>query len=353
MNKPIRCLIASFAAALALSACVNGANPSTAETTARETWDLMDLTDFVLVRTDAGARASERTTVAEAADVLAGYDVIFIGEVHRHPANHLAQMALFRAIGDRAPAVSLSLEQFERDVQDVVDEYMTGKIGEETFRDRARAWDNYPVSYRPLVEYAKQHGLPVIAAEAPTMVVRCVGQEGPEFLARMKPDQRGWAAAMLNLGDGPYKDKYMRFAAGDGSHGEETSKDKPAGPSAAALRSFAAQVTRDDTMAESIHLHLQKNPGRKVVHLNGNFHSESFLGTAERLKMRNPALKIAVVNPIQVKPGTTPAVSTEDAKTGTFVLLIQSAPKSYANMDEMRAAIKKQMEFRGNNRCEL
>lgn len=344
----------SMIAALCLVA-IAGCAPGSREMTpaaVQQTWDLLDLTDFVLLRTDSGARAPEPVTVAAAADVLATYDVIFIGEVHRHPGNHAAQMDLFREIHRRAPKASLSLEQFERDVQSTVDDYMAGKIGEEPFRKQARAWDNYPVSYRPLVEYAKEHGLPVIAAEAPTMVVRCVGQEGPEFLSRMKADQRGWAAAQLNLGDGPYKDKYMRFAAGDGSHGEDSGKSSaaPSGPSPAAMKSFAAQVTRDDTMAESIYLHLEKNPGRKVVHLNGNFHSESFLGTAERLQMRNPKLKIAVVNPIQVK---TPEITADDAKTGTFVLAIRPAPKSYANMDEMRAAIREQMKFRNDNKCEL
>jgi uncharacterized iron-regulated protein len=316
------------------------------------TWDLVDLTDFVLIRTDGGARTPAPMTVAEAADVLKDYDVIFLGEVHRHPGNHRAQMALFRAIHERAANVSLSLEQFERDVQPTLDDFMAGKIGEEPFREKARAWDNYPVSYRPLVEYAKEHRLPVIAAEAPTMVVRCVGLQGPEFLGKMKPDQRGWAAAQLNLGDDPYKDKYMRFAAGDGGHGEGDGKPKTAnaGPSAAALRSFAAQVTRDDTMAESIHLHVQKNPGRKVVHLNGNFHSESFLGTAERVALRNPSLKIAVVNPVQTIKSE---ISADDARTGTFLLAIRPAPKSYANMEEMRAAISAQMRFRGENKCEL
>ena len=333
--------LTGVACALALAACAAAPGPAS---------ELGDLNDYILMRTDGGARAPQRMSVAAAADVLKDYDVVLIGEIHRHPGSHIAEMALFRALHQHNPKTSLSLEQFERDVQPVLDDYMAGKIGEEPLRDKARAWDNYPVSYRPLVEYAKAHGLPVIAAEAPTMVVRCVGQEGPPFLARMKPDQRGWAAAELHLQDGRYKDKFMKFAAGDGGHGEARAD---ADKQAAALRSFAAQVTRDDTMAESIYLHLQKNPGRKVVHLNGSFHSEEFLGTAERLKLRDPRLKIAVVTPVEVeKPGDL-SVSADDAKSGTFVLLLLPQPKSYASMDEMKAAIGKQMQFREKNKCEL
>jgi uncharacterized iron-regulated protein len=327
---------------LALSACAHGAlTPQPA---------LPDLTSYVLMRTDGGARPPQVVTVDQAADVLADYDVIFLGEDHRHPGNHAAQMALYRAIQTRAGAVDLSLEQFERDVQPVVDDYMAGRIGEEALKDKGRAWGNYPVSYRPLVEYARDHRLRVIAAEAPTMVVRCVGQQGPAFLDTMKPETRGWAAAELHLGDGAYKDKYLKFAARDGAHGKETGEK---GPSAAVLRSYAAQVTRDDTMAESIVLHMRAHPGHKVVHLNGTFHSESFLGTAERVKLRDPSLKIAVVSPIQVDDPAKPAISVEDARTGTFVLLLRPVPKSYISDDEMRAAIGKQMSFRKEAKCEL
>ncbi len=317
---------------------------------------LPDLTSFMLMRTDGGAHPTTRVSVTEAAAVLAGYDVIFIGEAHEHPGNHLAEMALFRAIYDRAPRLSLSMEQFERDVQPDVDDYLAGKIGENPFTSKARAWANYTTSYRPLVEFAKDHKLPVIAANAPEKVIRCVGREGEAFFTRMKPEERGWAAAQLNTQDGPYKDKFMGFVGGDEGHGGDGSKDKSAPrkpPSEQQIRSFAAQVTRDDTMAESIALHLQKNPGRKVVQINGSFHSDGFLGTVERLKLRMPNLKIAVVNPDFADDPLHPKVSDKEAKAGTFTLLLRELPDFYANDEEMAAAIKKQIAARDRNKCEL
>ena len=84
-----------------------------------------------------------------------GYDVVFIGELHDHIANHLAEMALLKALQARMPAIALSMEQFERDVQPVVDDYLAGRIGEESLKSKGRAWRNYAEAYRPLVEYAK------------------------------------------------------------------------------------------------------------------------------------------------------------------------------------------------------
>lgn len=330
----------------ALAACGLIGTAFAAETT------LPDLTSYALVRNDTGAQVS----VDEAADILAAYDVVFIGEAHEHPGNHLAEMALLRAVHQRAPNLSLSMEQFERNSQGALDEYLAGKIGEGTFTQRTRARGTYTTSYRPMVKFAKDHKLPVIAGNAPSKVVRCVGMKGAEFLAQMKPKQRGWAAAELNLQDGAYKDKFLGFAGSDSAHGGEIKKDdnaerKP--PSAQALRGFAAQVTRDDTMAESITLHLGKNPDRKVVHINGSFHSEGFLGTVERLQMRMPALRIAVVNPEFTDDKKGLALSDKQAKGGTLTLFIRPLPAFYATDAEMSEAIKRQMEARKKAVCEL
>ncbi|MGE3332559.1 MAG: ChaN family lipoprotein [Rhodospirillaceae bacterium] len=312
-----------------------------------------DLTSSVILRVDGDD--PREIDIARAADALAGFDVVFFGEVHRHAGVHHAQMALFRELYARHPAMTLSMEQFERDQQAVLDEYMAGKIGEVTMAGRIELWSNYGTSYRPLVEFAKDHKLPVIAANAPGMVVRCVGIEGPSFLARMKPEQRPWAARELHLEDGPYKDKFMGFATSDAGHGGDPDAKPGAkrAPSDQALRAFAAQVVRDDTMAESIADHLQKSPGRKVFHTTGYFHSDAFLGTVERLKLRMPNLKIAVITPLENGDEAQPKITSANLKSGTMLLVVRPLPDPYATEEEARAAIKKQMSQRQDNKCEL
>jgi uncharacterized iron-regulated protein len=300
---------------------------------------LTDLTSFALMRND-GATPTI-VSVDEAADALKQFDVIFLGEFHDHPGNHLAEMALFSALHARAPALSLSLEQFERDVQNVLDDYMADRIGEEALKRSGRAWPNYPEAYRPLVEFAKENRLPVIAANAPGSFVRCVGQDGPEALVRATPERRGFAAAELHLDTVPYRDKFIRFLREDPLHGAPASDKSSGEPTPAELRSFAAQATRDDTMAESIFLHLQRNPGRKVVHVTGNFHVEAFLGTAERLALRAPHLKIAVVAPIEVENPRAPALKAGDERAGNFLVLLRTLPKRYANEAEEKADVER------------
>jgi len=304
---------------------------------------LPDLTTFALMRSN----PATFLTVEQTADALKDSDVIFLGEWHDHSGNHLAEMELFRALYQRAPQLALSMEQFERDVQPVVDDYMDGKIGEEALLGRGRAWSNYAESYRPLVEYAKDHHLPVIAANAPASVVRCVGEQGPEFLSHLDAEKRRWAAAELHLADGAYKDKFMRFLAEDGTHGGARTPQSDS-------RAYAAQVVRDDTMAESIFLYVQKNPGHKVVHITGAFHAEAGLGTVERLRARAPNLKIAVVVPAEAENPGNPRVTDADRKQGDFLFVLRGLPKDYVNDAEKKAAEKEQMaNFRTRSQCRL
>lgn len=300
-------------------------------------------------------------SLQQVAGQLSSYDVVFFGEFHGHSGVHLAQMQLFAALQTLNPDMTLSLEQFERDTQQIVDQYLKGEIGEKTLQQDGRGWDNYEQSYRPLFEYAKEHNLPVLAANAPKEAVICVGKKGPEILDEMPMPDRSWVAEELNLFDGPYKDKYLGFMDGSKTHNsnaaEDDSEDSAADKKrmeagrAMAMRSFSAQVLRDDTMAESITRHLQANPGRKVIHLDGNFHSASGLGTVERLKLRMPELRLAVINPVAVTDSQSPSWTEADASSGDFILLVKQTPDMFVNEDREMEYMNKVIRKRMRNKC--
>lgn len=312
---------------------------------------LPDFDSYMIMRV--GGSAPVAVSADEAADALKNYDVIFIGELHDDIANHLAEMALLRALYARTPKLALSMEQFERDVQPVVDDYLAGRIGEETLRDKGRAWKNYAEAYRPLVEFAKDHGLAVIAANAPESVVRCVAQKGVGFLKTLPADKRGWVAKTLHTQDGPYKRKFIAFLSGDAAHGG--SADGVAAR-VRAKRSFAAQVTRDDTMASSIARFLGAHPGTKVVHVTGEFHVAGRLGTIARLKMRRPDLKIALVVPVEAKDPDAPKMTADQAPGADFAILLRPEPQAYVSDQERKAAEKReaaQIRAAMNKTCKL
>ncbi len=291
-------------------------------------------------------------TTASIAQSLAEYDVIFFGEFHGHPGIHLAQMQLLETIQSLRSELTLSMEQFERDTQPYIDDYMAGEIGEQYLRDKARAWDNYPTSYRPLIEYAKQHQLPVLAANAPKQAVICVGRKGLEILDEMPDTDRQHVAADIDVSDSAYRDRYMSFLSHNTSHGAGSGGDASEAMQAMANRSFAAQTVRDETMAESITQHLQRNPNRLVLHLTGHFHSDSFLGTVERLSRRMPELKIAVITPISLNRDQ-PSWKQTDLDTGTVLLLVGQLPDDFVQSDHAMAWSREILHQRMGNECNI
>jgi uncharacterized iron-regulated protein len=308
-----------------------------------------DLYDSAFVLTNEGKTAPWVVSVSELADSLMKYDVVIFGEVHRHTGAHLQELKLLRALYERQPLWVLSLEHFERDVQGVVDDYLAGRVGEHALIDKGRAWDNYPTSYRPLLTYAREHGLPVIAAEAPGWEIACIGQHGPEILDQFTAAERSWMARDIHVPSDEYREKYLKFQSGSALHGGGGSNTPEA--QLKAERSFTAQSARDDTMAESILLAKQRYPDRKILHLTGSFHAEGFLGTVTRLRLRDPKLKIAVIDPLEVANPHAPAFAADQLGDGTALLLLHPSPADFAEGEDQSEFIRGIMAKRRSSAC--
>ena len=309
---------------------------------------LDDLYDsvFVLKQSD---QTGKVVKIEELAKALSEYDVIFYGEFHRHPGVHLQEQKFLSALYAINPNLMVSLEQFETDTQGVVDDYLNGKVGEVTLKDKGRAWDNYDTSYRPLMLFAKQHKLPVIAAEAPTWAISCIGQKGLEILDKFTPEDRQLVAKDIHVTEGAYKDKYYNFLGGGSGHGESNAGSEAA--KLKAYRSFSAQIARDDTMAQSIYDALNKYKNRKIIHYNGNFHSASFLGTVERLKLRSPNLRIAVINPIEATNIDNVSYSNEEIKNQTAIQIVYPLPESFVKGEDSSEWVANLMAKRKSSQC--
>ena len=214
------------------------------------------------------AKTGTPLTVQELARQLADTDIVVIGEYHGHHASHLLQARLQQALYRQNPAQILSMEQFNLDHQAAVDAYLAGTTGETEMLEDANAWDNYKASYRPLVEFARQHQLPVIAANAPADTVRCVGREGKAYLDRLPEAQRSALPQQAFLDTPEYRDKFIDAISG--SHGTEQAE-----LSGRMLNTYQAQLLRDNTMAHRMVEALRNRPGHQLVHTSGTFHSES------------------------------------------------------------------------------
>ena len=142
-------------------------------------------------------------------DILMDYSVIFIGEEHESRISHDAELTILKGLAERDSNLVLALEMFERDVQDILDAYLKGKISEKKFLKQSRPWPNYPKDYRPLIEFAKKKGMPVIAANIPRRAAAAVSMAN-----KISPDVMGedriYLPKTVHLKS---KEYYKRFAS--------------------------------------------------------------------------------------------------------------------------------------------
>jgi uncharacterized iron-regulated protein len=267
-------------------------------------------------------------TTAEIVAALAAADVLFVGETHDDAVAHQLEAELLRraherygaAAGGTRRAVALSLEMFETDVQVVLDEYLKGLISERHFLLSSRPWKNYETDYRPLVEYARAQGLPVVAANAPARYVNRVSANGPDSLAALSPAARGWLPPLpFAPASDAYAAKFRRFMSGEAARAQHAAPapSQPAQPTGTQPPdavppanphgsphgargggpSFIldAQNLRDASMAYRVAEFLDRNRGGLVVHVNGTFHSEGRLGVPEQLALYRPRARAVVV----------------------------------------------------------
>ncbi|MDX1817771.1 MAG: ChaN family lipoprotein [Marinobacter sp.] len=272
-------------------------------------------------------------TVTTLAERLANMDVVVVGEYHGHHAAHLLEARLQQALYRQHPNQVLTMEQFNVDHQRDLDRYLNDQSGESEMIEDAAAWDNYRASYRPLVEFARQHDIPVVAANAPATIVRCVGRQGPGYLDSLPSAQRQTLPTDPFLDTPDYLDKFVEAIGG--SHGTEK-----ASLSDRMMNTYRAQLLRDNTMAASILGALRSHPGAQILHTTGTFHSEDRLGTVALLHQRAPSLDIAVITPVFWPPGSETPPIAEHRNAGDYLYFIQPLPEEYKDPEREREAMR-------------
>jgi uncharacterized iron-regulated protein len=91
---------------------------------------------------------------------------VILGETHDNPEHHRLQLAVLEALGARGERRILAMEQFDGQYQAALDAARAAGADAEKLADAGhfdrRGW-NWPL-YRPLVQFALEHGWPIVAA---------------------------------------------------------------------------------------------------------------------------------------------------------------------------------------------
>ena len=331
VNSMIRkiALVSCLAVFTSLTGCVFSSGGDLAATSSDR--NLPTAYDYQLLN-----HSGQAQTLSQMISKLEKVDVVFIGEYHGNQASHLLEMRVLASLHRRNLAGNrqtiLSMEMFNRDQQAILNDYIAGNIGEKYLIDEAPAWKNYQGSYRPLVEYAKQNGIPVVAANAPADIVRCIGRQAEGYIDKLDQSEKSHIARRPFAEIPGYSEKFYALMGGSADSPDQHQR-----------QAYLGQITRDNTMAESIAEALMQSPGAQVVHINGSFHSEDQLGTVAALKRMSPGVKVKVITPVHLdKIIAHETVNPLGARNDDFYYLLNPEPKEFVSSDYMKKK-RKQM----------
>ncbi len=211
-------------------------------------------------------------------------DIVFFGEEHNDPISHWLELQVLKSLYEKNKNLTVAMEMFEADDQLVLNEYLHGVIEEKHLLSEAKVWDNYKTDYKPLVEFAKEKKLPVVASNIPRRYANLIYRKGISALDSLTGEAKQWIAPLpfeIDLELPGYKS--MISAMG------------PHGSSGTATNMVRSQASKDATMAYFI----LKNKSGQVYHINGSYHSQNGEGIIWYLRKSQPGLIIATIHVVE------------------------------------------------------
>jgi len=225
------------------------------------------------------------STLEQIIPVLASKRVVFIGEQHARYDHHLSQLEIIRRLHALHPQLAIGMEMFQQPFQRYLDDYVTGNIDEQAMLRATEYYQRWRMDYRhyaPILRYAREHGLAVIALNIPTELTHKVGHAGLDGLS--DADRRQLPADMAPA-DAAYRQRLKEvfdLHPNDKEHSFE--------------HFLEAQLLWDEGMAERAAAYLEEHPDHHLVVIAGNQHLAWGNTIPQRLQRRTQVTAASILN---------------------------------------------------------
>ncbi len=244
--------------------------------------------------------------------------IIYVGETHDQFAHHMNQLKVIQKIHDAGYQLAVGMEMFQKPYQQVVDDYLAGRIDELAFLKKTEYFSRWRYDYnlyKPIIDYLKQQRIPLVALNIHGDLTRKVAREG---MYDLSDKQKKELPSDMNFSNETYrKDLNQVFTV---HNKQENLKD---------FNYFLqAQMVWDEGMAESAHRFLANHPEHKMVILAGNGHVRYKYGIPDRLYRRNHEPFTVVVQDDEIEDGVADYVLLTTKLTG------QASPKLGVMVEE-------------------
>lgn len=232
------------------------------------------------------------TTLPELMAKLDGERLVYVGETHTAFADHLLQLEVLRGMAAQPQGLAVGVEWFQARFQPVLDDYMAGRIDEAEMLRLTEYYDRWRFDYRlyrPIVQFARQNGIPIIALNASAELTSAIRRHGinelPSDLREQLPDS-------YDVNDRVYEEILREtFSMHAKSSDEEVFQ-----------RFVEVQLTWDETMAQRVADYLAGKPVNRILVLAGKGHIGGRSGIPNRVARRTGLQGITIGS---YNPGST------------------------------------------------
>jgi uncharacterized iron-regulated protein len=231
-------------------------------------------------------------------------DVILFGELHDNPVVHWLELELTKSIYSvKKDQLLLGAEMFECDDQIKLDEFLKGTITEKNFEEEIKKWSNYKTDYKPLLLFAKENKLAMIATNVPRRYASYVSAHGLDSLSYLNDIEKKYFPP-LPVSYQPELSCYKNISSMTMGH--------------KSAHLAEAQAIKDATM--SYHILENYSKGKIFIHFNGAYHSNNFEGIMWYLKNANKNLKIMTISSVEQSDIT--KLDDENKKLADFIIVV-------------------------------
>ncbi len=222
-------------------------------------------------------------SLSQVIDSVRDKRIVYVGEGHTNYAHHAVQLEVIKGLLGKDRKIAIGMEMFQRPYQAVLDDYVNGAIDRKTFLKKTEYFTRWRFDYelyQPIIDYARENRIPVIALNVEREIVDLVSKNGIDALpadlkAKVPPD--------MDFSDEQYRERLKKVFE------EHTSLQD---------RNFdffyQSQILWDESMSRSIHEYLSRHPDYRMVVLAGSGHLMFGSGIPKRTFRRN-GLSYAVI----------------------------------------------------------
>ncbi len=209
--------------------------------------------------------------------------VILVGETHTRWDHHLVQLEILKLLYQKSAKLAIGVEWFQQPYQKHLDAYIAGEMSEQEMLQLTAYFERWRFDYRlyrPIMQYAREHNIPIIALNASRELSTALSKSGFDDLSAELKDQ---LPESYDWSDKEYE-KRLRSVF-------DLHPDYP-GEFEDFLR---GQLTWDESMAESAAHYLDKNPESRLLILAGSGHIAYGSGIPNRIKRRTDVKQFSIL----------------------------------------------------------